>query len=926
MDKEKAKIEIEKLVNLYNKYKEDKILMSNERQACDSLIRPFFHKVLGWNIEDPYEFKSEYGLGGKRIDYLACIEGVSQFVIEAKAPSIDINDKTDFYKQAVQYAEAKDKDFAILTNFNTFIILRAGIEVGGIYGNVIKTIDLLKFTESDLEFLLNFSKNFWVEKGDENPLYSQKNLKKKSPLDQRLVEEMTTWREHFLRSLNRYKEKYNFSDEKELERIEEEVQRFIDRLIFICYCEDKQLNDNKLKPLLKEYRKNHVGKVFLMPNIKKLFEEYRRIYNSDLFKEGLCDEFEFDEGILSEVFENLRGYFGETLPYDFSIIDADILGRAYENFLGHIITGKSRFKEKKDIGKRKKMGIYYTPQYIVNYIVKNTVIEKIKNLKFEEILKIKIVDPACGSGSFLIKAFDVLMEESKIKLGRDLEYDEKKNLLLNCIHGVDLDERACDIAKLNLSLKLATRGEKLPSLHENIRNGNSLIEDEKISKDKAFNWGGKFPFKFDVVIGNPPYVSIDPKLKKISLEEFSFIKENYQSFMGQTDLYVFFYELGYKILKEDGVLGFISKNRWTNSPMYKNYRIFLSDKNVKIIDFDERFIFEGVGTTTNIIFLKKDKIKNVNYYLFNNSKKDVLNFENYKIFKNKKVDGEKWNIFSDEITEKIIKEGENILYGGCGHKITPSKYFLLIKKDGNYFPESKEIRKKISLLKINDFEESFIKNFASSGDLFPYNIKNERYIIYPDNINLNETPNLKKYFNLIKESKYGSKWYEYHGGKGYRNVEILKSDKKIIFPGKMYLNRGPSFNLVGENFQIGMDCEVLKSKKEMSMKYLLGVLNSNLMWYFYRRNFKRYASRQTIDSKKIPIKIPNQIQEKEIEILVDKIVFLNRELSKIGEKDKYKKENIEEEVKIIRNEIDQEIYKLYNLTSEEINLVESNLG
>src|SRR3989344_5909649 len=146
--------------------------MKNERQICDSLIRPFFRNVLGWNIEDPYEFKSEYGQGGKRIDYLACIEGVSQFVIEAKAPSREVKEKSDFYKQAIDYAEAKGKDFAILTNFKTFIIFRAGIETKGVFANEIKIIDLLNLKNIDIDFLLYFSKDFWIQKGEENPLYS----------------------------------------------------------------------------------------------------------------------------------------------------------------------------------------------------------------------------------------------------------------------------------------------------------------------------------------------------------------------------------------------------------------------------------------------------------------------------------------------------------------------------------------------------------------------------------------------------------------------------------------------------------------------------------------------------------------------------------------------------------------------------------
>ncbi len=160
LSKEQAKEKIKKLIEQrYNKYKEDKELMTNERQACDSLIRPFFRDVLGWNIDDPYEFKSEYSHGGKRVDYIACVNGVTQFIIEAKAPSREIKDKSEFYKQALQYAESKDKDFAVLTNFRNIIILRAGIETENVFRNEIITIDLLNLKDRDFDFIRCLARN-----------------------------------------------------------------------------------------------------------------------------------------------------------------------------------------------------------------------------------------------------------------------------------------------------------------------------------------------------------------------------------------------------------------------------------------------------------------------------------------------------------------------------------------------------------------------------------------------------------------------------------------------------------------------------------------------------------------------------------------------------------------------------------------------
>lgn len=904
MEKEESRKEIQRLMNLYNQYKNDPNIMKNEKQICDSLIRPFFRDVLGWNIEDPYEFKSEYNQGGKRIDYLVCIEDVSQFVVEAKAPDIEIKDKTSFYRQAIQYAEAKGKDFAILTNFKTFILLRAGIETRGPLVNEIIKIDLSDLTDTRLDFLLYFAKDFWIEKGKDNPLYSIKNLKKKRPLDEALVEDMSKWREYLLRSLKSIsKEKYDFDNEDNLEYIEEEVQRFIDRLIFICYCEDKQLVDNELKPILREYEDKHIGKkTFIIGKIKILFEKYNRIYNSDLFKEGLCDEFEFDDNILREIIEDLRGPY-EGLPYDFSVIDADILGRAYENFLGHITTGKVRFREKKDIGKRKKMGIYYTPQHIVNYIVKNTVREKIKNKTFDEILNIKILDPACGSGSFLIKAYDILIEESKIKLNRELTYEEKEKLMLNCIHGVDLDERACDIVKLNLSLKLAERGKKLPALHNNIKNGNSLIDDPNVAEDKAFDWDKEFPFKFDVVIGNPPWVFTRGKnLSQKQKEYFNrYLKEreivgdkkgkNIQS--GKLNLYSLFLLRVNDIIKENSFFSFIIPNGILRTTTYDLVRKFILDnyKIESLVDVGSK-IFEGV-TASSLIFLfikENDKTKRDNNNV--NIITEIKDLPN-KIYTQHKIKQEDFyknisytfNIFSDTKSETLTK------------KINERSHIL-----GNYCKYIIEgivgsLRRDVSDNKIN---ENY-KKLLIGKDIKRY------YIDYKG-----------KYINYDRKRLHRA-----------RPEEVFLSDK-ILVQRISGGNKPLTSTLDKERYYTfaSLNNIILKKDTPSRIEFILALLNSKLINWYYSNNFSNKSTLTVNISKtfleKIPIKPPeSKDQEQKIIDLVNKMLELQKEYY---DKKTLRKDKLEDQIKDIDYEIDQEVYKLYGLTDEEIKIVEESLG
>ncbi|HLD33691.1 MAG TPA: N-6 DNA methylase, partial [Candidatus Nanoarchaeia archaeon] len=620
VDLNEAQKNIQKLIDRYNKWKEDSKFMSNEKQACQSLIVPFIRDVLRWDTEDPSEFKTEESRGGKRIDYVVYNQGISQFIVEAKAPSKEIFENYEYYKQALAYGYGKDHDFAILTNFRQIVILACKIQFKFAAEAEIMRIDFLECKESDINVLLCFEKNFWVTHGRNNPLFAKlAHHKARAPVDEQLLEDLKTWRQILLRNIGeKYRlNKFDLSEDEELMRVEEEIQRFIDRLIFICFCEDKELQEPELKFLLSDKKSKYDMKPgFLLGKIQELFTEYRRVYNSDLFDKGECDSFHIDDDKLVIIIQQLREPEGR-LSYDFKSIEADILGKTYENFIGHVITGEKRFKEKEDKEKRKKEGIFYTPKYIVDYIVNNTVREYVKDMSFEEINQISIVDPACGSGSFLIRAFDVLVEESAKKLKRELNYEEKRNLMLNCIYGVDLDRRAVQIAKLSLSLRLAERGKPLPKLGENIRHGNSLIDDKEVAGLNAFVWEEEFPeiFKgggFDVVIGNPPYGYM------IDKNEQQFFTNTYKHQDYQKDLYLLFIERYNMLLREKGMLGVIIPNTWLQSVTLKKIRVYLTSSYSwkRILHLPEK-VFDAVIDTQVLIFEKDRKgiIDSTNVYI-----------------------------------------------------------------------------------------------------------------------------------------------------------------------------------------------------------------------------------------------------------------------------------------------------------------------
>ena len=358
-------------------------------------------------------------------------------------------------------------------------------------------------------------------------------------------------------------------------------------------------------------------------------------------------------------------------PYEFSVISVEIIGNAYEQFLGKTITiGKNhsaKIELKPEV--RKAGGVYYTPEYIVDYIVENTVGEAIKGKKPEEIANIKILDPACGSGSFLLGAYKYLLnyhieyynkikdrakfkgsKEDVIKENGDLTIWIKKQILRNNIFGVDIDSNAVEVTKLSLLMK-CLEGESpasiqnnqdlfneraLPSLEDNIKCGNSLIgndfyeshldlDDDTLYKINCFDWNSKFrdimkAGGFDVVIGNPPYVQIQGMEKEL---KEGYKEANYKNYISTGDIYQLFFEKGLDVLKAGGIVGMITSNKWmragygavTRDYFYRNANVWSSFVNIEE---------EGFGLEADTISLVEGQKVKLNVFIA-----DAQNFKNF---------------------------------------------------------------------------------------------------------------------------------------------------------------------------------------------------------------------------------------------------------------------------------------------------------
>ena len=364
---------------------------------------------------------------------------------------------------------------------------------------------------------------------------------------------------------------------------------------------------------------------------------------------------------------------GQLLPfkhlygYDFSRMSQDVMGAVYERFLAHKLFqsgGRVVIEDTDEL--RKKEGIYYTPQYIVDYIVGHTLGEKIKPIlaeaktllgyknfkgalaKIRELAEIKVLDPAMGSGSFLLRAFDALVKAyddynqecrrlKKERNGHGALFDADfvipeevleapLHVLTENIFGVDLDKQAVEVAKLNLWLRYMAvnrdpfierlrqkRGGQplslLPNLTHNLKRGNSLIVDKSVAGDTAFDWQQEFPEimkrgGFDVVVGNPPYERIQANAP----EAAEFLKANYRAAAsGNFDIYVCFIERGLELLNANGFFGYICPNKFFQSEYGQETRQLLSEgRNVShLVNFGHLQIFSQATIYTCLLFLRR---------------------------------------------------------------------------------------------------------------------------------------------------------------------------------------------------------------------------------------------------------------------------------------------------------------------------------
>jgi len=932
MDKERAKEELRILLERYSQIvkKEREIKSKEEEMTKKDLIRPLFERVLGWNFEEDVTAEEKISKGW--VDYGFRINGIPKFFLEAKALGENL-DNQKFFEQAVNYAYYKRCPWAVLTNFETVKILNAEWESPYYFSSHFMTIKCNEFLDRFDDLWLLSKEGF--EQGSLDKLAERYGKKtKKATVDKQLLNDFTKFRDMLSKNIT----KLNQTKKLTQSELDESIQRILDRLIFIRNCEDRGLEEKKLWEARNETK--------VWKKLKEVFAYYDQNYDSKIFtydptdakKIHLCDTLDIDDSVMREIVESLYRTKDMSISYDFSIIDADVLGTVYEQYLSHILKKtEKRAMITENHTHKKEQGIYYTPTYIVDYIVRNT-LGKLLEEKNGNIERIKVLDLACGSGSFLIKAFDVVNEhyrkndedysQTQLDLETGTTFTRKVKILQDNIFGVDLDKQAVEITQLNLLLKIAEKGHRLPLLEQNVRCGNSLIDDENLAGDKAFKWEEQFKEimregGFDVVIGNPPYV------RQEELSEIKpYLEANYETYQGTADLFVYFFEKELKILKEDGYFGMIVSNKWLRAGYGKNLRKFLAKFWIEeLIDFGDLKVFADATIYPCIIIIKKIKKHNPKIRI---CKMETLEFGSLEIYiKNNSffisqsdLSEKEWNIQKregNELLKKIRSSGLPI-EEYVGAKIYRG---ILTGLNEAFIIDEK---KRDELIHEDSRNEELIKPFLTGAESKRYVVKSKKnYIILTKiGVEIDKYPATYKHLSnfrnaLEKRWDKGNYWYELRACAYYD----LFGGQKIVWGN---LATRSSFSLdEKKGFYVNAPACILPTNS----KYVLGILNSKLTSYFLKSICAErqggFIEQKPVYVSQVPIKKPTKTEEIEITEHVEKMLQLNEKLLEIGDKLTDERARIEDEIKKTDSEIDELVYKIYGITDDEKAIIENSL-
>ena len=899
----------------------EKFYLSPQYQEAEAR-RDFIDKfliALGWDVnhdaqKNPYEQevkveRKEHGVSQRRADYafyLAPNFRDVKFYIEAKKPFGDIA-TADNYFQTIRYGWNSQTPIAALFDFEQFEIVDCRFKPD------LETAlqrNLKKFHFSQYADEKVFAEIYWLfsreaVSGGSLEKYAEALPKKRGAVQRGLLKGgYQSIDDSFLEELDAHRDTLahifkNENPKLDGEALTEATQRTLDRLVFIRFLEDKLIEPQYLVSKFGE--RGSAWGDFIAAS-----RRLDGIYNGIVFKKNdILDAptFKVDDDQFGEICEALCHI---NSPYDFNAIPIHILGSIYERFLGKVIVAtdkRAKVEEKPEV--RKAGGVYYTPEYIVRYIVENTVGKLIEGKTPAQIAEMRFADIACGSGSFLLGVYDLLLRyhtkfynenPAKAKKGETVQREDglhlslqkKRDILVNNLYGVDIDNQAVEVAQLSLYLKLLqdeTPGSTrqyfldfeqqalLPTLNKNIVCGNSLIggdilrgelfEPIEERKLNPMNFEDRFPDimkrgGFDAVIGNPPYIRIQT-MQESSPLSVEYLKEHFAAASkGNYDIYVVFVEKALSLLNPKGTLGYILPHKFFNAQYGSPIRESLGKGGnlSHVVHFGSEQVFVGATTYTCLLFLTKKPQPEFRFV-------KVANLAEWRT-KGEAVEGllpavgatgDEWNFnvgSGSALFQRLL--GLPLKLGDVADIFVG----LQTSADDVFILDLVEEKSKTLRLKSQALEKEFVLErdlffpLVSGTDvsgyrdlperqyiLFPYTVKDERAELIPFAEISKRFPktaaylseNRKRLENRESGKMKTEKWFGYI----YLKNMTRQSLQKVCVP-RLVDQLCAAYDASGIHFLDNVDVGGVTFKpgyEKQDLRYLLALLNSRLLrWYF----------------------------------------------------------------------------------------------
>jgi hypothetical protein len=993
-----------------------------EAQIRQNLIDPFFI-ALGWDVHNSLKIAPQYcpvvvepalEIEGqvRAPDYAFRIGQTTEFFTEAKKIGVSIkNDPRPAY-QLRSYAWSAKLPLSLLTDFEELSVYDCRFRPTN--ADKVTTARINYYTCEQYpdrwhEIWDIFSYEALLSGAFDSYVQAEKPKRGTSEVDDEFLKEIEHWRDQLARNIALRNPALS------IEEMNDAVQRTIDRIVFLRMAEDRGIEDDaQLQHLARQEG--------IYPGLLTLFRKADAKYNSGLFDfspkgDRLTSGLNIDDRVLRGILNEL--YYPQS-PYRFNVMPVEILGNVYEQFLGKVIrltpAHQARVEEKPEV--KKAGGVYYTPAYIVGYIVRNTVGKQIEGKTPRQIADLHVLDMACGSGSFLLGAYDYLLDyylkwymahdpakhkQAVWQKGADGEWKltiaEKKRILTNHLFGVDIDRQAVEVTKLSLLLKVLegesdeSLGEQLPlfservlpNLDRNIKCGNSLIgpdyfagqlmpDESDMRRINAFDWASEFPDVlraggFDCIIGNPPYIRIQT-MKEWAPLEVEIYKHLYQAAnAGNYDIYVVFVEKGLSLLNPQGRLGFILPHKFFNAKYGQPVRALISaGKHLShVVHFGDQQVFKGATTYTCLMFLAKAgseacrfvKVDDLNKWrevqttpsaiaeVGDDRTGRMISAPTEGPIASAAITGAEWNFtvgagsaLFERLSKMPVKLG-TIGHGFVGTQTSADDVYVLsncqiqghlVTGFSKSLDQQVEIESECVVPFLHGKEIRRYEPPESISRLIcPYKISNDSFSLLSPKELAQKHPlafaylasNKSKLTSREKGRFKGENWYAF----GYPKSMTLFQQPKIIVPD---YNNVASFTYDINGYYYKTGYGVIINTKDISPYYVLGLLNSPLLFMYLasvsttlRGGYVRFWTQfiEQLPIRTIDFSNPaDKARHDQMVTLVQQMLELHKRQQ--AAKTDQDRQLYQRQIDATDKQIDALVYELYDLTSDEIRIVE----